>query len=133
MPGPEPVLVISGRPNCMRFGQASVSAQRHPGPWTGWGPAKPIRKLAVPGTSTSVRTADGQILVRTREELLHRRFAAQTTGIVRAELQMAPMARLTNSTACRLHAELLAPWDGLQSDTVAGRNALHVEGHTACR
>lgn len=48
-----------------------------------------IRKLAVPGTSASARTADGTVLVRTSETLLHHHFGAPTTGIMRAELQMA--------------------------------------------
>lgn len=51
------------------------------------GVGAPVRALAVPRTSGSARTSSGRVLLELPEELLHRRYDAPTTGIMRADLQ----------------------------------------------
>lgn len=47
-----------------------------------------VRSLAVGGTSASARTAAGRRLFNMPEDVLHRRYGAPTTAIMRADLQM---------------------------------------------
>jgi FAD-dependent urate hydroxylase len=47
-----------------------------------------VRALAVPGTSASARTAAGRRLFGMPEDVLHRRYHAPTTAIMRADLQL---------------------------------------------
>jgi 2-polyprenyl-6-methoxyphenol hydroxylase-like FAD-dependent oxidoreductase len=51
------------------------------------GVGAPVRALAVAGTSGSARTPSGRVLLELPEELLHGRYGAPTTGIMRAQLQ----------------------------------------------
>lgn len=46
-----------------------------------------VRAYAVAGTSGSARTSSGRVLLELPEELLHHRYDAPTTGIMRAQLQ----------------------------------------------
>jgi FAD-dependent urate hydroxylase len=79
-----------------------------------------IRARAVTGTSGGARNATGRVLIHMPGEVLHQRYGAPTTGILRSELQLL-MARRFGLERIHLGHELVAFEQ--EGDQVAARFA----------